>query len=117
MQYYVLVPFIFAVLTRIRLSFAMAACNLALVASFVYQCRSPKEVAFGHLLSRVWQFMSGTLAYLLSEYIAHRQSSATEQKECEEFGALLDDEESDGCPLRNYKHISKRNSLSETLSV
>ncbi|KAH7700375.1 Protein OAC-10, partial [Aphelenchoides avenae] len=107
-QYYLIVPAIFAVLTRIPSNLAMLICLLALAASIIFQVKSPKEVAFGHLLSRIWQFMAGTLAYLMSKNFEHWKS-APKQTNCEELGALLDEESgAKKVPFNDLRSIRNR---------
>ncbi|EYC15400.1 hypothetical protein Y032_0037g3499 [Ancylostoma ceylanicum] len=67
LQYYMIVPLIMVVATsckpNARLIFYISIATLSLA----FQLSTPPKIAYGFFLSRIWQFMCGSIAYEFAE--------------------------------------------------
>lgn len=70
-QFYIFVPVLFAVILLIRPLLSIALCTCIAAASLYAQAVSRKEVAFGFLHCRLWQFMAGIIANIVAETLTN----------------------------------------------
>ncbi|PIC32650.1 hypothetical protein B9Z55_012898 [Caenorhabditis nigoni] len=82
-QFYFIVPFIFLIGLQLKGASRYIYYSLIAILSFIFHIASPQSVSFNSVFARIWQFLIGMMAYMVSD----RQQSILE-----EIGSIEKDE-------------------------
>ncbi|CAJ0604886.1 unnamed protein product [Cylicocyclus nassatus] len=81
LQYYLIVPFIMGVALCFGHNARIKLFSTIGVFSVIFQLYAPPKVSYGFLLSRIWQFMCGSIAYEFSKPFLSKDKSLLRQEE------------------------------------
>ncbi|CAB04373.1 Acyl_transf_3 domain-containing protein [Caenorhabditis elegans] len=80
-QFYILVPFMFLIVTRLPARFHIASFAIIGITSLLHFNFSPAPIAFNSVFARVWQFIIGMLVYLKGCSMLKRDYTILSDKE------------------------------------
>ncbi|CAJ0604922.1 unnamed protein product [Cylicocyclus nassatus] len=81
LQYYLIVPFIMGLALCLEHNARIILFLTIGVFSVIFQLYAPPKVSYGFLVSRIWQFMCGSIAYEFSKPFFSKDKSQLRQEE------------------------------------
>ncbi|CAI5448621.1 unnamed protein product [Caenorhabditis angaria] len=97
MQFYILVPFIFIAFQFCKTSIQSSIAHIILITlSLILHLISNEEMSFNNVFCRVWQFIFGSVAFYLSDWLIVQDSKKTSnnyEKLIEKGGAEIESED------------------------